>query len=77
MLRDAGADVIGMGALFSYEFAQSYNAFKEKGIPAVCISNYSTLIDVAEQQKIIQHDQKGTLEDWRSDPANWRKEATV
>lgn len=72
-IRKAGGDVIGMCALFTYGFDASAQAMEEAKVPLHTISNYNALMEVAEEQKLIEADQKATLEDWRKDPASWRK----
>ncbi len=72
-IRKAGGDVIGMCALFTYGFDASAQAMEEANVPLHTISNYNALMEVAEEQKLIEADQKATLEDWRKDPASWRQ----
>lgn len=72
-LRQAGAEVIGMCALFTYGFQAATDAFEQAMVPLRTISNYQALMEVASEQKLIQDDQKETLEQWRIDPASWKK----
>ncbi|MCD6062915.1 MAG: orotate phosphoribosyltransferase [Flavipsychrobacter sp.] len=72
-LREAGAEVIGMCALFTYGFPVATEAFEKAMVPLRTISNYGALMEVAEDQKLVQVDQKGTLEQWRVDPGTWGK----
>jgi len=73
VLRDSGAEVIGMCALFTYGFPVADEAFKNALVPLHTISNYNALMEVAEEQKLISPEQKALLEQWRIDPANWGK----
>ena len=72
-IRAAGGEVIGMCALFTYGFNAAAEAFEKAGVPLYTISNYSALMEVAEEQSLIQSEQKATLEQWRIDPATWGK----
>ena len=72
-IKAAGGEVIGMCALFTYGFDAAKEAFETANIPLHTISNYTALMDVVEEQKLIQPEEKATLEAWRADPANWRK----
>ncbi len=72
-IRAAGGEVIGMCALFTYGFNAAADAFEKAGVPLYTISNYSALMEVAEEQSLIQSEQKATLEQWRIDPATWGK----
>lgn len=71
VLRDMGAEVVGMCGLFTYGFPVADEAFKHANVPLRTISNYTALMEVAEEQHLIAPEQKATLEQWRLDPANW------
>src|SRR3954467_11653305 len=73
VLREQGAEVLGMCALFTYGFPVADEAFAKAGLPLHAISNYQALMEVCEDQGIIAADQKDTLSQWRLDPANWNK----
>ena len=70
-VRDAGAEVIGMVAIFTYEFPQATEAFKQAGIQLLTISNYSAMIDAAVKAEYIKAKDVETLKQWREDPSNW------
>ena len=70
-LREAGAEVIGMCALFTYGFPVAEAAFEKAMVPLRTISNYNALMEVAEDQKHVAADQKETLQQWRFDPVTW------
>ena len=40
-LRDAGADVLGVVAIFTYGLKKADDVFKEAGIPFYTLSNYN------------------------------------
>jgi orotate phosphoribosyltransferase len=71
VIREQGAEVIGMCALFTYGFPVAAAAFEQALVPLHTISNYQSLMEVAEEQQLIMSDQKATLEQWRLDPAKW------
>ena len=73
VLREQGADVLGMCALFTYGFPTADEAFKKAGLPLYTISNYTALMEVGEEQNLIAPEQKATLEQWRVDPGNWNR----
>lgn len=70
-LRSAGADVIGLCALFTYGFPQSEEAFENAGVPLVTLSNYPALMEVAENMKIVSESDREKLNDWRLHPDTW------
>ena len=71
VLREQGAEVLGMCALFTYGFPVADAAFEKAGLPLYTISNYQALMEVCEEQNMITPEQKATLEQWRVDPGNW------
>lgn len=73
VLREQGAEVLGMCGLFTYGFPVADEAFKKAGLPLHTISNYNALMEVAEEQKLIEADQKESLQQWRIDPGSWKK----
>jgi orotate phosphoribosyltransferase len=66
-----GADVLGVAAIFTYELAKGKNNFETAEMPLVTLTNYSTLIESALQEKYINHEQLELLKKWRKDPENW------
>jgi orotate phosphoribosyltransferase len=73
VLRAHGATVIGMVGLFTYGFPEAAAAFEKANVPLFTISNYSALMEVAEDQKIISTEEKAHLETWRLSPSTWNK----
>lgn len=73
-LRNAGAVVVGMCALFTYGFPQAAQAFKMASVPLHTISDYNALMAVAQEQGIIGEARQATLSAWRDDPAAWMQE---
>ncbi len=74
-IRAAGAEVIGMCALFTYSFPLAYDAFKEAGVPLHTISDYNALMELAAEQGIIREEDKITLAQWRTAPDVWGRVA--
>lgn len=72
-MRAAGLDVQGMVAIFTYGFATATENFEKSGVTLTTLSNYPTLIKMAEQQGYITADQIETLKEWRTNPAQWGK----
>lgn len=70
-IRNAGCEVIGMSAIFSYEFPVAIDAFRSAGVNLVTLSNYSSMLDAALQTGYIRSEDVETLRQWRKDPANW------
>ncbi len=70
-VRAAGCEVIGMVAIFSYQFPVADKAFKKAGIELVALSNYTAMIEEALESKYISASDVDTLRRWRQDPENW------
>jgi orotate phosphoribosyltransferase len=72
-LRNAGANVIGMCALFTYGFPQAEKAFAKANVKLITLSNYSALMEVAATQNIIGKEDIEKLGQWRISPSTWEQ----
>ncbi|WP_222166984.1 orotate phosphoribosyltransferase [Edaphocola aurantiacus] len=72
-IRQAGGEVIGLVALFTYGFAAADIAFSEAGVPFHTISNYNALVEVGMKQNIITESQLSQLMEWRESPSTWKQ----
>ncbi|MEP1032754.1 orotate phosphoribosyltransferase [Ekhidna sp.] len=70
-LKEAGADVVGMVAIFTYGFQVSEDNFNEKGVNLVVLSDYNHLLDHAQDERMFENDVLKTLKEWREDPGHW------
>jgi orotate phosphoribosyltransferase len=70
-LREEGANVKGMLAIFTYGFETAASNFKEKDIKLNTLSSYEYLIEQASDTGYIKEDQLRTLMEWRTDPSKW------
>ncbi len=70
-LRDAGCNVLGMAAIFTYEFKRASDAFSAENVTLNTLSNYSVLIETALNTGYITVADLETLKLWRVDPAKW------
>ncbi|HAW52104.1 MAG TPA: orotate phosphoribosyltransferase [Flavobacteriales bacterium] len=71
-LRDAGMEVLGMASIFTYGFDQATDNFKDEACSLISLADYSTLLEVALQEKYIHQDEMEVLKNWRKDPSNWK-----
>ncbi|MCW0483343.1 orotate phosphoribosyltransferase [Prolixibacteraceae bacterium A06] len=72
-ITNFGGDVLGMMAIFTYNFPIAKENFAQAGIELTTLSRYKTLIEVALESGEIQESQVESLNKWREDPANWGK----
>ena len=70
-LREAGCEVLGMVAIFTYEFKKASDAFSAGNCKLDTLSNYTALIETAVNTGYIGKAEVETLTKWRVDPANW------
>ncbi len=71
-MNEAGFQVIGMVAIFTYGFEVAAKSFIEANIPLVCLSDFDHLLAVAVAKKYLDEDQLSDVKGWRIDPGNWR-----
>lgn len=70
-LREAGGQVAGVLAIFTYGFQKSVDAFAAAGTRFSTLSDYANLLTVAVEQGAIAPETQATLNKWRLDPAGW------
>ncbi|MBQ7686895.1 MAG: orotate phosphoribosyltransferase [Bacteroidaceae bacterium] len=72
-LRNAGFEVVGMVASYTYGFDVAKQAFEEAKVQLLTLTNYEAVLEAALQTGYISKDQIPTLNEWRSNPSEWRK----
>ncbi len=72
-LREAGADVKGMAAIFTYGFTVAEENFIKAKCKLVTLSDYTTLIEQALASNYVTENDLTTLKKWRENPAEWKK----
>ncbi|NLK63402.1 MAG: orotate phosphoribosyltransferase [Fusobacteria bacterium] len=70
-LKDAGANVLGLVAIFTYNFEDATNKFKESGVEFYTLSDYDTLVGVALESNYIKNADIETLREWRKNPRTY------
>ncbi|MGB8491487.1 MAG: orotate phosphoribosyltransferase [Bacteroidales bacterium] len=70
-LREAGCEVLGMIAIFTYEFRKASDGFGAINCELHTLSNYSTLVETAVSTGYIGQAEVDTLRQWRTDPSTW------
>ena len=73
-LRNEGANIKGMAAIFTYGFNVAQENFKNANIDLYTLSNYENLLDLAVQKQYITEDQQATLQEWNVSPSTWGQE---
>jgi orotate phosphoribosyltransferase len=70
-LREAGANVKGMVAIFTYGFDVASENFKNSNVTLHTLSNYDNLLELAVAKNYISLQEQNALQEWRVNPALW------
>lgn len=71
-IRNAGCEVAGMAAIFTYGFPIAVKKFKAAKVDLVTLSNYNAMLEAALETNYISENDVETLQEWRKDPAAWQ-----
>ncbi len=72
-LRDAGANIKGMVAIFDYGFKHAVKKFKKANVELTTLGDYENLIEQALETNYVSEKEFETLIEWRVDPSEWNK----
>ncbi len=72
-LKEAGANVKGMAAIFSYGFEIASENFKNANVDLYTLSNYENLLPLAVAKRYITEEEEIALQEWRKSPSTWGK----
>ena len=70
-LKEIGANVLGMAAIFTYNFKISFNRLKEANCELITLSDYDSLVKQAVESSYISESDVTLIKDWRLDPSSW------
>lgn len=70
-LREAGLDVAGVVAIFTYGLDVAEEAFTAAGVPLETLSSFPVLIQVAADDGDMRPEDLASLQDWYRDPSGW------
>jgi orotate phosphoribosyltransferase len=70
-LRDAGCNVKGMVAIFTYGLPEAEENFKQANCILRTLTNYDFLINKAIEQNIVKDSDLQSLMKWRENPKAW------
>jgi len=70
-LRDAGYEVVGVMAIFTYEFAKAQANFDNANCKFATLSRYSVMIEQAAKDEYITQEQAEILGEWSKSPNEW------
>lgn len=70
-LREAGLNVKGMTAIFTYGFETSVSNFEKEKVSLYTLSDYNSLLDLAIESNYISRKELTTLTKWNQEPEVW------
>jgi len=73
--QNEGADVLGVGAIFSYQLQAIVDNFRQADLSYFTLTNFSELLEAAVETNYISTTERAALEKWRHDPENWSAKA--
>jgi orotate phosphoribosyltransferase len=71
--QEAGADVLAVLAIFTYGLPQAQQAFASASTPLYTLTDYPTLLYMAQEQMSLNSQAVETLKAWQHDPEAWSK----
>ena len=72
LLRDMGATVTDCLAIFTYDLKKARENFERIRCNLTCLTDFSTLIDVASENKILSTKEVNSVMEWNSNPEGWK-----
>jgi orotate phosphoribosyltransferase len=70
-ISKAGANPIACLAIFTYEMQEALDGFKEINCPLYTLTNFTTVINFANQSDYIDEEDKDKVLAWNKDPSGW------
>ncbi len=71
VLKFVGAEVKQLMTIFTYGFDIAEKRIADYNIPAFCLTDYNTLVNIAQEKGIIDNEELDLLTQWRSTPDIW------
>ena len=72
-LRDAGFEILGMVASYTYGFPVAAEAFKAADVELTTLTNYEAVVQAALASGYIEEKHIPMLAEWRANPSEWGK----
>lgn len=70
-IRNIPAKVVGVIAIFQYGLPKAAKSFQEAGCPFITLTDFSTVLKVAIEKKLIEASHLDILMQWSQDPQSW------
>ncbi|MDY6370914.1 MAG: orotate phosphoribosyltransferase [Bacteroidales bacterium] len=73
-LREKGCIVKGMAAIFTYGLQVAADNFKAEEVDLFTLTDYDTLVQVAQKHEYVRPQDFDSLAAWRQNPERWSEE---
>ena len=70
VLREAGAEVLGIASIFTYNMARSRQKLEEANVKNVSLSNFDVMVEVAAEEGYIKNEDIQRLIAFRNNPSD-------
>lgn len=70
VLRDAGAEVLGIASIFTYNMQKSKENLENANVRNISLSNFDVMVDVAAEEGYIKIEDKEKLIAFRNNPSD-------
>lgn len=70
-VREAGAEPVGVVAIFTYGMQSAEEGFAKAGVPLATLTDFPALVEAAAASGAISTDDKTKVLEWADDPAGW------
>lgn len=70
VLRESGADVLGIVSIFTYGMQKGIDRFKEANVINYSLTDFDTIVKIAVQEKYINPDDEERLLKFRANPSD-------
>ncbi|CEG26761.1 orotate phosphoribosyltransferase [Bacillus sp. B-jedd] len=70
-LKEAGAEVLGVVAIFTYGLEKGKILLEEAGLETRTITGFPELAQVAAEQEYIKQDELANILEWYKNPSEW------
>lgn len=71
-LRQAGAEVLGIVSIFTYQFEEAARRMAESGVKNISLCDLDALMQAAESKGYITAEQRKMAEAFKESPKDWR-----
>jgi orotate phosphoribosyltransferase len=68
---EAGGELLGVGAIFTYGLEKATTAFADAGFPFATLTTFNVLMEQAIEMGSLSPEHKDVIAEWQQDPAAW------